>query len=227
MSNPTRPSARDASPAHIIIADDHDLSRAGVRAVFDDARDMRVVGEATDGQAAVDLCQQLQPHLAVLDVRMPVLDGLAATRAIKSVAPLTSVLIISFHADPEYVVEALRSGAAGYLLKDASRAQILDTARQIMRGEALLHGSQAADLLRRAASDEQQPLIQRPPLTPREREVLHLVTDGLTNREIAKRLGISAGTVKNHVEHIIAKLNVSDRTQAAVYALRHGLLATD
>ncbi|RRR74155.1 MAG: DNA-binding response regulator [Candidatus Viridilinea halotolerans] len=227
MLSSNRPSAREHTPAHIIIADDHDLSRAGLRAVFDDARDMRVVGEAADGQAAVDLCQQLQPHLAVLDVRMPVLDGLAATRAIKKVSPLTSVLIISFHADPEYVVEALRSGAAGYLLKDASRAEILDTARQILRGEALLHGSQAADLLRRAASDEEYTPGQRPPLTPREREVLLFVTEGNTNREIAERLGISPGTVKNHVEHIIAKLNVSDRTQAAVYALRHGLLASE
>ncbi|PDW02754.1 response regulator [Candidatus Viridilinea mediisalina] len=226
MSKSTRSSTRESGPAHIIIADDHDLSRAGLRSVFDHARDMRVVGEAANGQAAVELCQQLQPHLAVLDVRMPVLDGLAATKAIKSVAPLTSVLIVSFHADPEYVVKALRSGAAGYLLKDASRAEILDTARQVMRGEALLHGNQAADLLRRAASDEQYTLSQRPPLTRREREVLHLVTEGLTNREIAERLGISPGTVKNHVEHIIAKLNVSDRTQAAVYALRYGLLNT-
>jgi DNA-binding NarL/FixJ family response regulator len=227
MFNSPRSSGRESTPANIIIADDHDLSRAGLRAVFDDVRDMRVVGEAADGQAAVELCQQLQPHLAVLDVRMPILDGLGATRAIKAISPLTSILIISFHADPEYVVEALRVGAAGYLLKDASRAQILETARQILRGESMLHGEQAAVLLRRAAGGEQQVSSHRPILTPREREVLRLVTEGQTNREIAGQLGISAGTVKNHVEHIIAKLGVSDRTQAAVYALRHGLLANE
>jgi DNA-binding NarL/FixJ family response regulator len=227
MFNPTRSSGRENTPAHIIIADDHDLSRAGLRAVFDDVRDMRIVGEAADGQAAVELCKQLQPHLAVLDVRMPILDGLGATRAIKTISPLTSVLIISFHADPEYVVEALRVGAAGYLLKDSSRAQILETARQILRGESMLHGAQAADLLRRAAGDNQHMSGHRPSLTPREREVLRLVTEGQTNREIAGQLGISAGTVKNHVEHIIAKLGVSDRTQAAVYALRHGMLANE
>jgi DNA-binding NarL/FixJ family response regulator len=227
MLHSIRPGGRENSPAHVIIADDHDLSRAGLRAVFDDARDMRVVGEAADGQAAVSLCQQLQPHLAVLDVRMPILDGLGATREIKQVSPLTSVLIVSFHADAEYVVEALRVGAAGYLLKDSSRAQILETARQILRGEAMLHGAQAADLLRRAAGDDQPHPAQRTTLTPRERQVLRLVTEGQTNREIASQLGISAGTVKNHVEHIIAKLNVSDRTQAAVYALRHGLIANE
>ncbi|NTU79971.1 MAG: response regulator transcription factor, partial [Chloroflexales bacterium] len=182
--------------------------------------------QAADGKAAVELCGQLQPNLAVLDVRMPTMDGLEATRAIKAACPRTSVLLVSFHADPEYIVEALRLGAAGYLLKDASREQILETARRALSGEALLYGAQAADLLRRAAAGDLREQPSRPSLTPREREVLHLVTEGRTNREIAAELKISPGTVKNHVEHIIAKLDVSDRTQAAVYALRHGMLAT-
>lgn len=224
MSTGSRPQGRSLMPAFIVIADDHDLARAGLRAVFDNTRDMVVVGEAADGLAAVDLCRRLQPHLAVVDVRMPGLDGLTATRAIKQASPRTSVLIVSFHADPEYVVAAVRQGAAGYLLKDASRETILETARRVLSGEALLHGTQAAELLRRAAADEaaEQGLVQT--LTPRELQVLRLVTEGHTNREIAALLCIGAGTVKNHVEHIIAKLAVSDRTQAAVYALRHGLL---
>ncbi|MEI8167369.1 MAG: response regulator transcription factor [Chloroflexales bacterium] len=225
MNNLPRPTGRSAPPARIIIADDHDLARAGLRAVFDDTRDLAVIGEAADGKAAVELCSQLQPNLAVLDVRMPTMNGLEATRAIKAICPKTSILIVSFHAAPEYVVEALRLGAAGYLLKDASREQILDTARRALSGEALLYGAQAADLLRRAAiSDPHDPPV-RTSLTPREREVLQHVTEGHTNREIATTLKISPGTVKNHVEHIIAKLDVSDRTQAAVYALRHGLIA--
>lgn len=226
MSIPPRPTGRSAPPARVIIADDHDLARAGLRAVFDDTRDMAVIGEAADGKAAVELCAQLQPNLAVLDVRMPMMDGLEATRAIKAACPRTSVLLVSFHADPEYIVEALRLGAAGYLLKDASREQILETARRVLSGEALLYGAQAADLLRRAAVSDPREQVPRTSLTPREREVLQLVTEGRTNREIAAELKISPGTVKNHVEHIIAKLDVSDRTQAAVYALRHGLLAS-
>lgn len=225
MNTVPRPIGRSAPPSRIVIADDHDLARAGLRAVFDDTRDMIVIGEASHGQAAVDLCGQLQPNLAVLDVRMPVLDGLAATRAIKPACPRTSVLLVSFHADPEYIVEALRVGAAGYLLKEASREEILETARRILRGEAMLYGAQAADLLRRAAAGSPREQPPRAALSAREREVLQLVTEGRTNREIAAQLTISPGTVKNHVEHIIAKLDVSDRTQAAVYALRHGLLA--
>jgi DNA-binding NarL/FixJ family response regulator len=232
MHTPTRPLSRSTPPAQIVIADDHDLARAGLRAVFDDTRDMVVVGEAADGEAALALCLQLHPSLAVLDVRMPKMNGLEATRAIKEACPRTSVLLVSFHADPEYVVEALRLGAAGYLLKDASRDQILETARRSLSGEALLYGAQAADLLRRAAdsrADAQRlPAREHSPrtaLSQREQQVLRLVTEGFTNRDIATQLAIKPGTVKNHIEHIIAKLGVSDRTQAAVYALRHGMLA--
>lgn len=225
MSAPPRPLSRAGQPAHVVIADDHDLARAGLRAVFDDTRDLLVVGEAADGDEAVALCRVLQPGLAVLDVRMPRMSGLEATGAIKAICPRTSVLLVSFHADPEYIVEALRLGAAGYLLKDTSREQILGTARRALRGEALLCGDQAAGLLRRAAAGGAREQPPRTSLTAREHQVLRLVTEGRTNREIAADLKISPGTVKNHVEHIIAKLDVSDRTQAAVYALRFGLLA--
>jgi DNA-binding NarL/FixJ family response regulator len=225
MHTTPRPLSRSTPPAQIVIADDHDLARAGLRAVFDDTRDMVVVGEAADGETALALCRQLHPSLAVLDVRMPKMDGLEATRAIKEACPRTSVLLVSFHAEPEYVVEALRLGAAGYLLKDSSREQILETARRALSGEALLFGAQAADLIRRAASEPTREQPPRTTLSAREQQVLRLVTEGLTNRDIAARLDIRPGTVKNHVEHIIAKLGVSDRTQAAVYALRHGMLA--
>lgn len=224
MSSPARHAPRGAAAYRVVIADDHDLARAGLRAVFEDSRDLLVVAEAADGRAAVELCAQHQPHLAVLDVRMPALDGLAAIQPIKRASPRTAILIVSFHATPEYVVEAVRLGAAGYLLKDSSREAILETARRVVGGEALLHGSNAAELLRRAADPVTQSQAAPPLLTPREQEVLRYLTEGRTNREIAAILDIKAGTVKNHVEHIIAKLPVSDRTQAAVYALRNGLI---
>lgn len=224
MASISRPAPRSGVAHRLVIADDHDLARAGLRAVFEGSRDLHVVAEAADGQAAIALCARHQPHLAVLDVRMPGLDGLAAIRPIKQASPRTAILIVSFHATPEYVVEAVRLGAAGYLLKDSSREVILETARRVLGGEALLHGSHAAELLRLAADPLPQTKAAPPPLTPREQEVLRHLTEGRTNREIAAILAIKAGTVKNHVEHIIAKLPVSDRTQAAVYALRNGLI---
>ncbi len=160
-----------------------------------------------------------------MDVRMPELDGMAATRMIKQVSPATSVLIVTMHETPDYLLEAIQAGAAGYVLKDATRAELLAAVRQVLRGEAVLDGVLATRLLRRMA--HLAPLPQRQEmarLTPRELDVLRLVVQGKTNREIAAALVVSAGTVKVHVEHIIAKLGVSDRTQAAVRAMQLGLV---
>ena len=186
---------------------------------------LEIVGEAVDGQQAVALCRQLSPELALLDVRMPVLDGLAATRAIRQASPATTVLIITTHEHPGYLVEALKAGAAGYLLKDVTRHDLLTAIQRLLRGESILSGEIAARALQRLTEEKVQrdePLPER--LTPREREVLGWIVQGHTNREIASKLSVSAGTVKVHVEHIIAKLGASDRTQAAVRAVELGLL---
>ncbi|HMQ29107.1 MAG TPA: response regulator transcription factor [Chloroflexaceae bacterium] len=212
-------------PARLIIADDHDLARLGLRRMLADAPGLELVGEAGDGRAAVALCQRVQPDLALIDVRMPDLDGLATTRAIKERLPLTRVLIITTHEHPDYLVAALKAGAAGYLLKDITRDALLDTIRRVLRGESILSGEMVARALQRLAGERRPPAAPPPErLTPREGEVLALVVEGLTNREIAARLGISVGTAKIHVEHIIGKLGVSDRTQAAVCAIRYGLV---
>jgi DNA-binding NarL/FixJ family response regulator len=187
-------------------------------------RGLAIVGEATTGREALALCRRLQPDLVLMDVRMPELDGLAATRAIKDECPQVSVVIVTMHENPDYLFEALRAGAAGYVLKDATQREVVGAVRQVLRGESLLSAEVATRLLRRLAQETAPthgPAIV--PLTPRELDVLRLLVQGMTNREIAAKLVVSVGTVKVHVERILSKLGVSDRTQAAVRAVTLGL----
>ena len=216
-----------AKPARLVIADDHELARAGMRAMLSGQRGLELVGEASNGQEALLLCRRLQPDLALIDVRMPEMDGLATCRAIKQEYPATSVILVTMHANPEYLFEALKSGAAGYVLKDISQRELITAVQGVLRGESILNPELVARLLQRLAS-ETPPQEDLPPvrLSPREREVLQLLTKGQTNREIARKLTVSVSTVKIHVEHILAKLGVSDRTQAAVRAIEMGLLQT-
>src|SRR5829696_6120220 len=211
----------------MIIADDHELARAGLRNMLEGDRGLTLVGEAATGRAAVALCQELRPDLALLDVRMPEMDGLAAARAIRQACPETRVLIVTTHENPDYLLAALKAGVAGYVLKDVTRQDLLSTIRRVLRGESVLSGEIAVRALQRMA-DEQAALATVIPerLTLRAREVLQHVVEGHTNRVIAEKLSLSIGTVKIHVEHIIAKLGVSDRTQAAVRAVESGLLRT-
>jgi DNA-binding NarL/FixJ family response regulator len=220
-----QPTRRSQRAARIVIADDHDLTRMGLRSLVSGERGLELVGEARDGREAIDLCRRLQPDMAILDVRMPELDGLATTRIIKRELPRTAVLIVSLHATPEYILEAMEAGASGYVLKDAPFSELAAAIRQVLRGESMLTEALAARMLRRLGKRPELPMISTPyPLTPRELEVLRRVAQGKTNREIAEQLIIAPGTVKLHVEHIIAKLGVSDRTQAAVHAIQIGLL---
>lgn len=210
-------------PARLVIADDHEVTRVGLRGMLADEPALKIVGEASDGHHAIELCQQLRPDLALLDVRMPKLDGIRAAQAIRQRCPSTRVLLISNHDAPEYLAEAARAGVGAYLLKDTSRHQLLNTIRQLLRGEQLLHEVDALS----PSTPAGRHLTIPEPLTPRELDVLRMVARGLTNRAIANELRVSPGTVKSHVEHLISKLGVSDRTEAAVYALRAGLLSPD
>ena len=225
------------SPARLLIADDHDLIREGIRTMLARESDLEVVGEAENGREAVEFCRELRPHLVLMDVRMPEMDGLDATRAIKADHPEVSILIITTHASTEYLLEAVEAGAAGYVLKDAPKRQLVDAVRKTLTGESALNQDLAMGLLRRLAGENkaQTNLSDEPrknsnqliePLTPREVEILRLLAGGLTNPEIARRLIVSTGTVKNHVQHIIRKLGVSDRTQAAVRAMELGLISS-
>src|SRR5919107_292995 len=220
-------------PMRIIITDDHALVRDGLRSMLDDEPGLEVVGEAANGQEALELCRSLKPDLVLMDVRMPEMDGLEATRAIKQELPSTSVLMVTMHENPDYLLEALNAGAAGYVLKGASGDRLVNAINRTLKGESPLNQELAAQLLRRLA-DKSGNQAQPPPqpqsrenqlaqeLTPREYEVLGLLARGQSNPEIAETLTISRSTVKVHVERIIRKLEVSDRTQAAVRALELG-----
>lgn len=219
--------SRSPERARLVIADDHELARAGLRSMLMSDAGLEIVGEAANGHEAVARCNELRPDLILLDVRMPELDGMAATRLIKQQSPETNILIVTMHETPEYLLEALRAGAAGYVLKDATRAELLSAVRQVLRGEHVLNGGLAARLLQRMVYNAPSQARDATRLTARELDVLRLLVQGKTNREIAAILIISAGTVKVHVEHIIAKLGVSDRTQAAVRAIELGLIGAE
>ncbi|CAA9436897.1 MAG: hypothetical protein AVDCRST_MAG03-3677 [uncultured Rubrobacteraceae bacterium] len=215
----------------LVIVDDHDLAREGIKDMLLDETDIEVVGEAANGREALLVCSRTRPDMLLMDVRMPEMDGLAATSEIKKRYPETSVLMVTMHENPDYLLEALKAGAAGYVLKDAPQEEVVEAVRRVREGESSLDSELAARLLRRLAAGEGAKGPRRPAggpssgqLTPREFEVLRLMKRGLTNRQIAEELVISLGTAKNHVEHIIAKLGTSDRTQAVVKALELGIL---
>ena len=217
---PRRHSPRRAS---ILIVDDHEIARSGLRRMLAGAKDLAVIGEAVDGREALELARRLCPNMVLMDVRMPDLDGITATRMLKQDLSTTSVIMVTMYQNADYLYQALKAGAAGYLLKDASKRQVLATVRQVLWGGALLHPELTVPLLRRLAAETTLPA--EPPLeqlTPREREVLCLVVQGKPNHEIAAQLRVSPHTVKARVEQIIAKLGVSDRTQAAVRAVEFG-----
>jgi len=224
MSPEMRPPG-PSDTARLIIADDHDLARAGLRSLLEGERGLEVVGEATNGRQALALCRRLQPELVLMDVRMPDLDGLAATSAIQQECPEVRVVLVTMHENPDYLVKALQAGAAGYVLKGATKSEFVTTVRQVLRGQSVVPPELATQLLRRLTGDANgRATVPSDGLTPREHEVLRLVAQGQTNYEIARVLTLSVSTVKTHIEHIIAKLGVSDRTQAAVRAAELGLL---
>jgi DNA-binding NarL/FixJ family response regulator len=212
----------------VLIADDHAVVRQGLRTFLELQEEIEVVAEAADGVEALELVQRTEPDVALLDLVMPRLGGLEAIRRIREVAPATRVLVLTSFADDDTVLPAVRAGAAGYLLKDVQPPELVGAIRTVHAGEALLAPAVATMLVEQlAAEDGDGGAARDEHLTPREREVLALLARGRANKVIARDLGVSERTVKTHVSNILAKLNLTDRTQAAVYAVRHGIVPKD
>jgi DNA-binding NarL/FixJ family response regulator len=215
----------------IVLADDQELIRFSIRSVLAGEEDIEVVGEASTGRESLDLCRRLKPDLVLMDIEMPEMDGIEATRRIKEDLPETSVLMLTSQDDPDYLLDAIQAGAAGYVLKENALFQITSAIRSVLDGEPSLDPGLSMGLLRRLSGqpseDSHRAAAHRKEvielLTNRELEVLGLIALGRTNHQIAQELFLSVGTVKTHTHHIVRKLEVSDRTQAAVLAIKLGL----
>lgn len=210
----------------VLLADDHAILREGVRLVLEAQPDIVVVGEARDGEETLVLAHRLRPDVVVMDIAMPGLNGLEATRRLRAELPAVQIVILTMHADREYITQVVQAGAAGYVLKQAAGQELVRALRAVRAGEAYLHPLAAraliGDYLRRVDHDGPED-----GLTPRERQVLSLVARGASNRAIANELGISVKTVEAHRANLMAKLDMHDRTELVRYAIRTGLISAD
>ena len=213
----------------ILIADDHTVVREGTRRILEQESDMEVVGEAGDGEEAVNLATSLKPDVAIMDISMPKMDGIEATKLIKAACPSISVLVLSAYDDDQFVFSLLEAGAAGYLLKSVRSRELVDAIRAVYSGESVLHPSIARKVLNRFVSASGKPEGKEPSgmLSDREMEVLKLAAKGLSNQDIAEKLCLSIRTVQGHLGHIFNKLQVGSRTEAVVRGLKEGWVTLD
>lgn len=207
----------------IILADDHTILRQGVRAILDAEEDLEVVGEAKDGDEAVQLTRQLKPDLVVMDITMPKMSGIEATKTLRLEFPDLPVLILTMHEEPEFIFAMLDAGANGYVLKETAARELVSAIRAVLEGGSVLYPSVARRIVQEAARGRHKDSSDST-LTPREVEVLKLVAQGRTNREIADKLFLSVKTVETHRTHIMEKLGVHDRVELVKYAIRTGLI---
>lgn len=206
----------------VLVVDDHEIVRKGIAAILEIEPDVELVGEAASGEEAIAGCLRLQPDVVLMDLMMPDLDGIEATRQIKQKGGTTRVLVLTSFATDDMVYPAIEAGADGYLLKDSGAATLLQALRSVHQGQTSLHPEITKKILRRLARGPEQPLDPEQ-LTPREVDVLRLVAQGLSNQQIADRLVVSESTVRTHMTNILGKLQLTSRTQAALYALQQGI----
>jgi NarL family two-component system response regulator LiaR len=208
----------------VLLADDHAVVRAGVRAFLQTQPDIEIVAEAAGGDEAVRLAEQLVPDVVLMDLVMPGMDGVAATQRVQQVSPRSQVIVLTSFHDDAHIFPAIKAGARSYLLKDATPQEIAEAVRAAARGEAKLHPRVASRLLEHVRGESAGTANPYTDLTEREREVLRLIAQGLTNAEIGAALSISEKTVKAHVSNLLSKLYLADRTQAAIFAWREGFM---
>ena len=214
----------------IMLVDDHVLFRKGLASLLEAQPNIKVIGEASNGFEAIEAAKLLRPDLIMMDINMPICDGLQATRSIKQILPDTKIVMLTASDDDQYLFEAIKIGAQGYLLKDLELYQLLDLLDSIAKGEAILSSAMATKIFRefsRGSQTENNPEAQVDELTERELTILKNVAQGLMNKEIADVLGISENTVKIHLRNILEKLHLRNRIQAAVYAVRQGIVNQD
>jgi len=216
------------SKIKILLADDHALFREGLRSLLADQDDIEIVGEAEDGLEVTKLAPQLNPSVILMDINMPVIDGVEATRMILQENSSVGIVILTMYPQDEYVFEALKAGAKAYLLKDTRSKKLLQVIRAVHQGQAVIDADMTARLLnefRRLAAEKAQPPPKVQPLTEQERNILTLVANGASNKDIAAQLGLSERTIKNYLSIIFQKLQVNNRTEAAIRAVQDGLVA--
>ena len=212
------------NPITVLVVDDHDVVRKGIHAYLDALPDFVVIGEADSGESAVDQAQEFVPDVALMDLVMPGMDGVEATRRVKTVSPRTQIVVLTSYHQDEHIFPALQAGAISYILKDIRMEELADAVRRAAQGEATLHPRVAARVIQEFHGAKHEELNPFTELTGREMEVLKLIANGLSNSQIAEQLVISENTVKGHVSNILSKLHLADRTQAAVYAWQQGIV---
>lgn len=210
----------------LLLCDDHAMFRQGLRSILETEDDFRIIGEASTGREAVRYALETKPDVALMDIQMPELDGVGATKAILAERPDAKVIILTMYRQDKYVFEAIKVGARGYLLKDADANDLIDAIRRVAAGETLLNAEMAASILdefRKVGELPEHPDHKISELTEREEDILRLLAQGASNQEIAQSLGVSEKTVRNRLSEIFSKLRLNNRTQAALYALREGI----
>ncbi|SDD24432.1 DNA-binding response regulator, NarL/FixJ family, contains REC and HTH domains [Terribacillus halophilus] len=207
----------------ILLAEDQVMVRQGLKMMIETDEDIRVTGEADNGKEAVSLCEKQLFDVAILDIRMPVMDGIEAAKILRSRFPQIKILMLTTFDDNEYVLNALKLGVSGYMLKNGDTASLIRSIKSALSGGLSLEDQVASKVMPILLQNQEEKQID-PTLTPRERAILKCIGEGLNNKEVAERLGLSVGTVKNQTSHILDKLELRDRTQLAIYAIRHRLV---